>query len=170
MNSIRDTVLRVLLGSILGAIGALVLNIYSDLLPRLMPALQGIAPGTYVNIILLLSLVLLLVVAVAITLYLKTRPYRPHSLWGKAFGFKWSAELDYSKERQDEVEIQLQWLCPRHGIFLNVKSAEVPDAAYSNLWCPKCNRIYEMKSQGDTVYVEEADRIVRREILSRLRL
>ena len=58
MNSIRDNVLPVLLGSILSGLGALALSIYSDFLPVLVPALQSVAPHTYVKIILLLVLVL----------------------------------------------------------------------------------------------------------------
>ena len=169
MTSIRDSVLPVLVGSILTGLGALALSIYSDFLPALIPALQNVAPQTYVKIILLLVLLLLLVAAVAIALVVKTKPYRPRVLSGKAFGFRWSAELDYSKKRE-EVEVELQWLCPKHAVFLGVKSAEVPEAAYHNLWCAKCDRTYEMKSQGDTVYVEEAKQIVRRKILRRLRL
>ena len=76
--------------------------------------------------------------------------------------------MDYSGKRE-EVVIELQWLCPKHAVFLGAKSAEVPETAYHNLWCDKCRQIYEMKSQGDTVYIEEAARIVRRQILGRLR-
>lgn len=168
MNSLRDIVLPVLLGSILSGLGALALGIYSDFLPVLMPALQNVAPKTYVKIILLLVLVLVLVAAVAIALFLKIKPYRPRSLSGKAFGFKWSAELDYSKKRE-EIEIELRWLCPKHAVFLGIKSAGVPEAVYYNLWCAKCGQIYEMKSGGATVYVQEAEMIVRRQILGRLR-
>ncbi len=169
MNSIRDSVLPALLGSILSGLGALALSIYSDFLPVLVPALQSVAPHTYVKIILLFVLVLLFVAAVAIVLFVKAKTYRPRSLSGKAFGFRWSAELDYSKKRE-EVEIELQWLCPKHAVFLGIKSAEVSETAYSNLWCAKCGQIYEMKSHGDTVYVQEAERIIRRRILSQLRL
>ena len=169
MTSIRDSVVPVLVGSILGGLGALALSIYSDFLPTLIPALQNVAPQTFVKIVLLLVLLLLLVAAVAVALFVKTKSYRPRSLLGKAFGFRWSAELDYSK-KSEEVEVELQWLCPKHAVFLGVKSAKVPEAAYHNLWCAKCDRTYEMKSQGDTVYVEEAKQIVRRKILRRLRL
>jgi len=167
MISLRDIVLA-LLGSIVSALGALALSIYADLLPGLLPALQSVSAETYVKIILLLVLVLSLLTAIAVALYVKARPYRPSSLWGKAFGFKWSAELDYSKKRE-EIEIELQWLCPKHGVFLGIKSAEIPETAYYNLWCSKCGHIHEMKSGGASVYVQEAERIVRRQILSRLR-
>lgn len=158
-----------LVGSILSGLGALVLSIYSDFLPVLIPALQSVAPQTYLKIVLLLVLLLLLVAAVAIALVVNAKPYRPRTLSGKAFGFRWSAELDYSKKRE-EVEIELQRLCPIHAVFLGAKSAEVPETTYHNLWCAKCDRTYEMKSQGDKVYLEEARPIVRRQILSQLRL
>lgn len=112
---------------------------------------------------------LVLVVVFAIVLFVRTKPSRPLALSGKKFGFRWSAELDYSKKRE-EVEIELQWLCPKHGVFLGIKSAEIPETAYHNLWCDRCGRNYEMKSYGDTIYVEQAKDIVRRQILSRLRL
>lgn len=169
MNFIRDSIVPLLVGSILTGLGALALSIYSDFLPGLIPTLQNVAPKTYVKIVLLLVLVLVLLAAVTITLFLKTKPYKPRSLSNKGFGFKWSAELNYSK-KSDEVEIELQWFCPKHDVFLGIKSAGVPNTAYHNLWCAKCARIYEMKSQGDTVYIEEAERIVRRKILDQIRL
>lgn len=169
MNSIRDNVLPALLGAIISGLGALALSIYSDFLPVLMPALQSVAPHTYVKIILLLVIVLLFVAVVATVLFIKAKTYRPHSISGKEFGFKWSAELDYSKKRE-EVEIELQWLCPKHSVFLGVKSAEVPETDYSNLWCAKCGKVYEMESHGAKVYVQEAERIVKLKILSQLRL
>ena len=168
MISLRD-VLLALMGSIVSALGALVLGIYADLLPGILPALQNVAAETYIKVIFLLFLVLVLVAAVAGALYVKTKSYKPRSLSGKAFGFKWSAELDYSKKRE-ETKIELQWLCPKHGVFLGVKSAEIPETAYRNLWCRKCDQIYEMKSAGAPVYVQEAERIIRRKILSKLRL
>jgi len=169
MHTIRDTVVPVLIGAILTGFGALALSIYSDFLPALMPAIQSAAPATFVKIILLLAIVLLLVAAVAIVFYVKTKSYRPRSLSGKAFAFKWSAEIDYSGKRE-EVAIELQWLCPRHAVFLGIKSAEIPETLYYNLWCAKCGQMYQMKSHGDPVYVQEAEIIVRRQILGRLRL
>lgn len=169
MSAIRESIVPVLIGSILSGLGALALSVYSDFVPALAPALQNIAAKTYVEIILLLCLVLLLVVAVAIILWIKTKQYRPRALSGKAFGFKWSAEIDYSNKRE-EVEIELQWLCPKHAVFLGIKSAEVPETTYYNLWCAKCGHIYQMKSHQDPVYVQEAEIIVRRKILRLLRL
>ena len=169
MSTIRDSVVPVLIGSVLSGLGALALSIYFDFVPALIPALQNVPTKIYVKIVLLLVLVLLLVTAVAISLWVKTKPYRPRALSGKALGFKWSAEIDYSNKRE-EVKIELQWLCPKHAVFLGIKSAEVPETAYDNLWCAKCDRIYQMTSRGDPVYVQEAERIVRRQILRRLRL
>ena len=170
MNMIRDNLIPTLIGAILGGLGALALSIYTDFLPALTPAFQNIAPATFVKIILLLALVLFFVATVAIVFYVRTKSYKPRSLTGKAFGFKWSAELDYSSKRGEEVAIELQWLCPKHAVFLGIKSAEVPETTYYNLWCAKCGHIYHMKSQGDPVYVQEAEIIVRRHILQRLRM
>ncbi len=145
------------------------MSVYTDFVPALLPVLQTVAPVTFVRIILLLLLLLLLVAAVAVVLYFRAKPYKPRSLTGKAFGFKWSAELDYTSKRE-EVGIELQWFCPKHAVFLGIKPAEVRDAAYYSLWCAKCDHLHEMKSAGAPVYVQEAEIIVRRKILKQLRL
>jgi len=158
-----------LVGSILSGLGILAVGIYTDFIPALVPTLQAITPVTFIRIILLLLMLLMLVAAVALVLYFRTKVYKPRSLTGQAFGFKWSAELDYMSKRE-EVGIELQWYCPKHAVFLGIKPAAVPDAAYYSLWCAKCNRVHEMKSAGDPVYVQEAEIIVRRQILKQLRL
>ena len=168
MSSLRESIVPALIGAVLSALGALIVSIYGDLLPALLPALRGVAPATYVKVVLLLLLLLGCAAALAIALYQKTKPYRPRALSGKDFGFTWSAELDYSKKRE-EVEIELQWLCPKHKVFLGAKDAEVPNTAYYRLWCDKCGQFYDMISGGAPVYVQEAERIVRRKILRKLR-
>lgn len=50
MNSILDKVVSVLVASILTALGTLALGVYTDFLPVLLPALQHIAPQTYLKI------------------------------------------------------------------------------------------------------------------------
>lgn len=169
MKEIREHLVPGLIGAVLSGIGLILLSIYSDFLPEIMPALQKIQPHTYLKMLALLFIVFLLVSAVAVVFFLKTKSYKPRSLSGKEFGFEWSAKLNYSGKRE-EVDIELQWLCPKHRVFFGIKSAEVPETAYHNLWCAKCNRTHEIKSRGDTVYVEEAKAIVERKILSKLRL
>ena len=169
MKSIRDNLVPGLIGLILGGLGTLVLSIYSELLPAILPALGNVASQTYVKIVLLLLLVLLLITAVAIALYLKAKPYRPRAIFGKAFGFKWAAQLNY-RSKHEEVDIEVQWICPKHEVFFGTKSAEVPDTTYHKLWCAKCGRTYEMKAHGDVVYVEEANRILQRQLLGQLSL
>ena len=166
---IRDKVISILIGAILSGLGALALGIYSDFVPALMPALRMISAETYIKIILLLFVVLLLVSAVAIVLWMKRKPFRPLTMSGKIFAFKWSAEIKYNNKGND-VEISLQWLCPKHSVFLGIKSAEIPETTYYNLWCRKCGHVYQMKSRGDPVYVQEAEEIVRRQILKKLKL
>lgn len=168
MSTFRELVLPALVGSVLSGLGALALSIYADFLPVLLPALEHVAASTYVKIVLLLLLILGLVTSVAIALYVKTKPYRPRSLSGKAFGFRWSAELDYTK-KQEEIGIEFQWLCPKHKVFLGIKPAGVSETAYYNLWCAKCGHVHEMKSGGASVYVQEAEIIVRRQILGRIK-
>ena len=169
MTSIKEHLVSGLVGLVIGGLGTLVLSIYSDLLPAILPALGNVPPQIYVKVVLLLALLLLSVVALSVALYLRARPYRPRALFGKAFGFKWSAQLDYRGKR-DEVDIEIQWVCPKHGVFFGIKSAEITETTYHNLWCAKCATTYEMKANGETVYVEEAVRILERRILGRLRL
>lgn len=168
MKVIRDNIVSTLIGAILSGLGALALSIYDDFLPALIPSLSNVAPNTYIKLFALLILLFGFAVIIAVVALLKARPYRPRALSGRKFGFQWSAELDYSNKRS-EVEIELQWLCPKHGVHLGIKSAEVPETTYHTLWCRKCDKFYEMKSKGDPVHVEEAERLVRREILARLR-
>jgi hypothetical protein len=169
MKSLKESLVPALIGAVLSGLGALVLGIYSDLLPVLLPSLQGVAVATYIKVVLLLLLLLACAVALAIVLYQKTKPYHPRALSGKDFGFNWSAELDYNKKRE-EVEIELQWVCPKHKVFLGVKDAKIPNTAYYRLWCDKCNEFHDMTSGGAPVYVQEAERIIRRKILSKLKL
>jgi hypothetical protein len=170
MNKYRELVVPALVGSVLGALGTLLLSIYTDLLPSLLPGLQLVSVTAYLKIIALLVVLFGLTVAVAIVFYFRAKGYRPRVMFGEDFGFEWSAELDYRGKRREEVEIELQFLCPKHHVFLGAKGAEVPDAAYYRLWCAKCDCFYEMMSAGSPVYIEEAERIIRRKILSRLRL
>lgn len=60
MSALRDSIVPALIGSVLSGLGALVLSIYSDFVPALIPALQNVPTKTYVEIILLLGLVFFL--------------------------------------------------------------------------------------------------------------
>jgi hypothetical protein len=168
MSTLRESVVPALVGAALSGLGALILSIYADFLPGLLPALQGVTAKTYVKIVLLLVLLLACAVALIVALYAKSKPYRPRALSGKDFGFRWSAEIDYSNKRKD-VEIALQWLCPKHNVFLGIKSAEIPETAYYRLWCRKCDGFHDMISGGAPVYVQEAEEIVKRKVLAKLR-
>jgi hypothetical protein len=167
MGTLRESVVPALVGAALTGVGALVVSIYVDFLPTLLPALQGVAAKTYVKIVLLLLLLLICTIALAVVLYVKSRPFRPRALAGKDFGFKWSAEIDYTSKRKGD-EIELQWLCPKHNVFLGIKSAEIPETTYYRFWCQKCDAFHDMISGGAPVYVQEAEKIVKRKILARL--
>jgi hypothetical protein len=167
MSTLRESLIPALVGAALSGVGALVLGIYADILPALLPALQGVTAKTYVKIVLLLLLLLTCAIALSVVLYIKSNPHRPRALTGKDFGFKWSAEIDYDSKRKDD-EIELQWLCPKHNVFLGIKSAEIPETTYYRFWCQKCDAFHDMLSGGAPVYVQEAEKIVRRKILAKL--
>ena len=164
----KDKILSGAIGAVITAVTALLVGIYSDLLPSIMPSLQKISPVTYIRIVLLLLIALAFVAIVCVVLYIKSKPYKPRALTGKAFGYRWSAELDYNR-RPGETYIEMQWLCPKHKVWLGIKSADVRGTAYHRLWCMKCDKFYDMAVGGDRIYVEEAKCVVERSILGRLR-
>lgn len=169
MDIIKNKIIPGLIGAIISGICLLAASIYSDLLPKIMPSLLNISIETYLKLISLLFLLLLLTAAIAIALYRKSAEFKPLALRGREFGYDWSAKIDYSGKR-DDIEIELQWLCPQHKVFLGAKSAEIPETAYYVLWCSKCDRIHSMSSGGSPVYLQEAQNIVERKILEGLRV
>lgn len=146
-----EKILAAIVGAVISAVATLIVGIYGDLLPSLMPALDGVSAGTYVKIVLLLLIVLGLVLALCVVLYMKSKPYKPRALSGKAFGYRWSAELEYDR-RPGEVVIEVQWLCPAHKVWLGAKSANVPETTYNRLWCRKCDGFHDMMVGGAPVY------------------
>jgi len=169
MGYFKDKILPLLIGAILTAFGAIAISIWSDLVPAVIPALENLPTQLYIKIILLLLLLLLIVSVLVYVLYMRTRDYKPRTMKGCFSGINWVAEIDYIGKSQ-EVSIEIHWLCPRHEIFLGCKDAKVPECCYSNLFCRKCDQIYELTSAGDIVYLEEAERIIRQEILSKIRI
>jgi hypothetical protein len=168
-KSVRDKILLLVIGAVVSAVATLIVGIYGDLLPAVLPALERVPAGTYAKTIVLLLIVLALVAATCVILYMKSKPYRPRALAGTKFGYRWSAELEYDR-RSGEVDIEVQWICPRHKVWLGAKSAEIPETTYSRLWCMKCNGFHDMMVGGAPMYAEEASRIIQRDILSRLRV
>lgn len=169
MEIINNKIIPGLIGAIISGICLLVASIYSDLLPELMPSLLNISIETYLKLISLLFLVLLLVAAIAVAFYRKSVEFKPLVLRGRDFGYDWSAKIDYEGKHND-IEIELQWLCPQHKIFLGAISAEVPETTYYVLWCRKCDQIHSMESGGSPVYLQEAQNIVERKIFEKLRV
>jgi len=159
-----------LIGAALTGLGAVLLSIYADVLPLLLPALTTVPIATLLKVIALLLLSLVLAGLVAVGLFLHSKPKRPLVLYGKEFGLKWVAELDYSRKRNTEVEVEVHWFCPKHRVLLGAKSAEIPDTAYYTLFCAKCDRLYPLEIAGAPVHLEEAKEVVRLGILSKIRL
>lgn len=169
MDIINNKIIPGLIGAIISGIFLLSASIYSDFLPKIMPSLLSVSVEIYLKIISLLFLLLLLAAAIAIAFYRKTLEFKPLALRGHDFGYDWSAKIAYSGKR-DDIEIELQWLCPKHKVFLGAKSAEISETAYYVLWCGKCDQIHSMISGGSPVYLQEAKNIVERKILEKLRV
>jgi uncharacterized protein YbaR (Trm112 family) len=169
MGITEEKILNILTEAIFSGIIFLTTSIYSDLIPEIMPALLNISTEIYVKIIVLLVFLLILLCFITILLYQKTREYKPLALKRKGFGYNWSAKISYGG-RRDPVDIELQWICPQHKTFLGCMSAEVPETAYHVLWCRKCDRVHPMETGGGPVYLEEAESIVKRNILKKIRI
>jgi len=169
MNYFKDKILPILIGAIISAIGAIILSISSDLFPSIMPVFETLTVQLYLKLILLLLLLLIIISFLSIVLFLKSKNYKPLTMKGSYSGFKWVAEIKYD-DKKNGVSIEIHWICPKHGIFLGWKDAEVPECNYYNLFCRKCNQIYKLKSNGDVVYVHEVERTIHQDILSKLKI
>ena len=159
---------KTLLGVVVTVFGAILISIWSDVVPSAMPALKDLPIELYIKIILLL-LLLLVASILGYVLYIRTKDYRPRTMKGRFSGINWIAEIDYRAHIQD-IGIDIHWLCPKHRTFLGAKDAEVPNCCYRNLFCRKCDELYELKSAGDTIYLEEAQSLIRQEILGKIRI
>lgn len=169
MSYFKDKILPILIGSIIASLGALVLSIASDFAPPILPVLEALPVQLYLKLVLLLLLVISVISFLAIVLLWRSKDYKPRSLSGTYSDINWVAEISY-KDKKREVSIELHWLCPKHKVFLGVKDAEVPDCRYYNLFCQKCDQVYELKSNGETIYESEAEMVIRQEILRRIRI
>ena len=169
MNFIKQHLIALLLGAVLGTLGTLLIGIYSDLAPTLLPVLQAVPIQTYIRIIGFLVLLLAAIIALAFALYRRGSAFRPQTLSGRKFGLKWRVVIDYQQARRHRA-IEIHWLCPKHKVYLGAKNAEVPDCSYYTLYCMKCDRLYEMKSRGDVIYLSEVNDLVQHEILTKIRV
>ena len=169
MNYFKDKILPMLIGSIIASLGALVLSIASDFAPPILPVLEALPVQLYLKLALLLFLVIVVISSLAIVLLFRSKDYKPRSLSGIYSDINWVAEISY-KDKGREISFELHWLCPKHKVFLGVKDAEVPNCSYYNLYCRKCDQIYELKSNGDPIYISEAKKVIRQEILQKIRI
>jgi hypothetical protein len=90
--------------------------------------------------------------------------YKPRSIKGQFGGFKWVANISYN-ECKNVADIEIHWLCPMHKVFLQSKESEASDSRRHALFCPKCNRTYNIKIKNDFVPFEEAQIAIKQDIL-----
>jgi hypothetical protein len=107
----------------------------------------------------------MLVIALAIFLRLRFWEFKPRSMKGRFGGLNWVANITYDKERR-AVDTEIHWLCPKHKVFLNQKGLEMPGVCHHTLFCTKCNQIYDLKVKNETIYIEEAQMVIKQDILS----
>jgi len=83
----------------------------------------------------------------------------------------WTAELGYSTYKRDNcIDTMIYWLCPVHKTPLRLKETSAQSGLYHELHCPKCNKTHSMKSKDTIIFLEDAERIVRQQILQKINL
>lgn len=169
MNYLKDKILPLLIGAVITGIFTLLVSIFSELLPTISPFLSETPPSLYLKSILLLVVILLLCFLLIFFLYERTKEFRPFRKKGKYQGFKWIADIkDYDSRKGWDVWIN--FICPVHKVHLGAKDANIPECSYHVLWCSHCNKTYPIKSAGDTIHLEEAEEIIKGEVISKLRI
>lgn len=142
--------------------------VWNDVLTSILPALKQAAPESLLRWLALFVLAFLGMAGWAVSLWLKRKPYRPPLVTGRKFGYAWSAAITY--QGQDGFTVWVSWTCPKHKVDLGSVSANVPETTYSQLWCHQCGKVHPLHAAGDRIYVEQAEEVVRKEIMSKIRL
>jgi hypothetical protein len=88
---------------------------------------------------------------------------------GKYKGFKWIADIkEYDPHRG--WDIWINFICPVHDVYLGIKDAEVPESAYSVLWCSHCDKKYPIKVGEDIIHLGEAKNMIKTEVIGKLKV
>ena len=107
------------------------------------------------------------ILAIALGIFVRCHfwTYRPRTMNGQFGGLNWVANIKYDKSRR-AIDAEINWLCPKHKIFLQRKDCEMSNTSYSNLFCTKCNKTYDLKLTNDMVSPQEAQIAIKQDILS----
>ncbi len=171
LKSIQDNIVPVLVTAILSFFSFLLLGIWSELLPLFLPPLQKLPINFYLKIILLLLTLLILAISLIILLFFQLKPKQPRVMHGKFQRLQWRCEITYWKDRQNNpVDPHIYFLCPVHKTSLHLQQAVGAPGVYHELYCPKCKKTYSFTEKGAMIYLEEAEKQIRHQILSTVRI
>lgn len=169
MAYFKDKIIPILIGAFVTVFGALLLSIFSELLPAIPPFLKNVSVSLYLKIILLLSIILLITWILVFVYYEKSKEFKPFKKRGQYKGFKWIADIkEYDPRRGWDVWIN--FVCPVHDVYLGRKDAEVPECSYSVLWCRHCDKKYPIHAAGDVIHLEEAQTMIKAKVISKLKI
>lgn len=170
MNYFKDKIVPILIGAILSAIGALLISIFTDIYPLMIPALRNITSGIYIKIIFFVFLGLIISIVLNLVLFSKNKNRIKTTYTGKYKGLRWKADIEIHANLYDKYQIHVMWICPIHDVFFSRKDALVENSSYSILYCKKCNKEYQIRSKGAVIYPEEAGQIIETKIRTKFPL
>lgn len=169
MGYFKDKIIPILIGAFVTGFGALLASIFSEFLPAISPFLKNVSASLYLKIILLLLIILFITCVLVFVYYEKSKEFKPFRKRGKYQGYKWIADIkEYDPQRG--WDIWIYFLCPVHNVYLGRKDAKVPECNYGVLWCRHCNKKYPIHAAGDVIHLEEAQKMIEDEVVSKLKV
>ncbi|MFH0772164.1 MAG: hypothetical protein V1933_06060 [Candidatus Omnitrophota bacterium] len=138
-------------------------------MPAIVPVLKNVPIFLYLKIILFLATLLLITCFLVLVFYKKSKEFKPFKMKGKYKGFKWVADIkEYDPHRG--WNIWINFVCPVHDVYLGRKDAEIPECCNGVLWCKHCNKKYPIYVRGDIIHLEEAQKVIEDDVISKLRV
>lgn len=150
-------IVKIIIGGIIGFLGAIFISIKSDILPVVLPSLKTVPIICYLKIIVLLITLILLLVILIIFLYLKSRLFVPVSGKGKFYGVLYEYHIDSEQyNRSKNVIVRLDWICPKHTTALQKNYETVEKQSIQTLYCNACKKYYPIIIKGSRITPDEA--------------
>lgn len=171
VENIKNNIVGYLTVLALSTLIFLAKDIFSDLLPAILPSLQKISITTYLKIVILLLILTISLFSLTIILAFKSRSSIPIAMSGKYCGIKYVAQIDSRRLQKDgDVIINVSWHCPIHDIFLTNSSDTINGDTIPALLCKACGKHYYFLRKGVYLNWNEATEIIRDTILHKIHL
>ncbi len=171
IDNIRDNLLGYLITAVCSFLGFLLVGIFSDFLPVILPQLQKLPITLYLRTILLLLTLLALLISILIVFIFQSKPSIPSAISGKYCGVKYIAQIDGLRlQRDGEVIIYISWHCPIHKTVLQNSSEIINGESISTNYCKACKKHYKFLIAGAYLNWNEATRIIQDEIRHKIKL